>query len=394
MNKKRKSIFRRIAACTLSAMLLVSAGCGRPEGVGGPNKKIVVIGKQEGLSFWDDVKKGAEAAGEELQLDIIYSNAQSDNDYATQIQDINNAILQNADAIVIAPNSKTELTASLQKAADKGIEVIYMNSKAEFNAVSTVYSSDYDGGSLAARNVIKILDGKGFNYDKLGKVGVVGHTASTAEERIEGFTATFVNKVFARSTFIPATAPAEGTEEGGEAPDAEMGGAPEAAMGGFGYEDPAVTAKKDDIKKCIIRGEDSGTREKAKEEAKKLLKEDGNGIDVMFATNTVTTLGVCDAIVELELAGKIVVVGFNSDEEELDYIRNRVLDGTVIQNPYVMGYVAVRYAKKTLDGMRVPVELDTGSTYIDASNMHEDYNQLLIYPTGKPTSNEGGNDNG
>ena len=74
------------------------------------------------------------------------------------------------------------------------------------------------------------------------------------------------------------------------------------------------------------------------------------------------------------------VIGFNSDEQELAFIRTGVLKGTVVQNPYNMGYVAVRYAKKALEGENVPKQLDTGVTWVDAKNMNEEYIQLLLHP--------------
>ena len=114
---KRKSIFRAIASCTLSAMMLISAGCGKSQNAGGqgstggPPPKIAVITKQQ-LSFWDDVRKGAEDAGNELGAQILYTVATSDNDYVSQVAAIKEAIAADAKAIVIAPNSQTELNSA------------------------------------------------------------------------------------------------------------------------------------------------------------------------------------------------------------------------------------------------------------------------------------------
>lgn len=353
MNKKRKSIFRTLAACTLSAAMLLSSGCGRPPGAGGPREKIAVIGKQQ-LSFWDDVKKGAMDAGNELGYDIIYTVAENDNDYTSQVADIKNAILQDAKAIVIAPNSQTELNDALAEAKDKGIKIININSKADYDGVtSLVYTSDTEGGALAARSAIKILKKDETDFDKLGKVAIIGHTAETANGRVEGFKSVFASQAV-------RSAPSSANLD-----DEKLG----AKIGGF--------------MESIIEGERCGTQEETKEEALKILRRHGKDISVIYGTNTVTTLGICDAVSELGLDKDIVVVGFNSDEKELSYIRTGVLNGTVVQNPYILGYVGVRYAKRILDGMDVPMELDTGSVFVDAGNMNDDYIQLVLYPKGK-----------
>ena len=370
MNKnKRKGIFRALVASTLSAVMLISAGCGRPQGAGGPrgrqSAKVAVITKQQ-LSFWDDVRKGAEDAGKELGMDVIYTVAEGDNDYVSQVAAVKDAVnMKHVDAIVIAPNSDTELNGVLEEAAKQGIKVITINSRLENESVTSFITSD-DGncGAVAARNVNKILKEKGVSYEKLGKIAIVGHTAATAEKCIEGFVNVLTG--YAESSMPVAEVPDMG--------DAERQAEAEAA---------AVAEQKAKIErfsKNIVRGESCAKREEAKAEALKLLKDDGNGISVIYGTNTNTTLGICDAVNELGLGGKIIVVGFNSDEEELGYIRNGVLSGTVIQNPYVMGYVGVRYANKLLDGMNVPCELDIGATFVNGSNMNEDYIQLLLYP--------------
>ena len=110
------------------------------------------------------------------------------------------------------------------------------------------------------------------------------------------------------------------------------------------------------------------------------MDTDGNGFSVLYATNTNTTLGVCEAVEELGLGGKIVIVGFNSDEEELGYIRRGILDGVIIQNPYVMGYCGVRYAKQAITGASIGKQLDTGVTFVNANNMNDDYIMLMLYP--------------
>ena len=100
----------------------------------------------------------------------------------------------------------------------------------------------------------------------------------------------------------------------------------------------------------------------------------------MYATNTNTTLGVCQAIEELDKANDVIVVGFNSDEQELKYVRTGVLDGTIIQNPYSMGYIGTRYAILASQGDGVAGSVDTGVTWISAKNINDDDIQLLLYP--------------
>ena len=374
MNKKnRRAVFRPIAACTLSAAMLLAGGCGNKGaqgGPGGPNAQqggtIFVIAKQP-LSFWDDVRKGAEDAGEELGYDIVYREATGDNDYSSQEADIQDAIKKKAKAIVIAPNGKTELNSAFEQAEKAGIKIININSKADYDGVlSFIRCSDNESGSVAARNAIKILRGDSMEITGLKNIAIIGHTASTAEERISGFINTFTDQA------ADAIAPTEMTENNGEKVEENK------------------KAKIEAYKKGIIKGDPCAKKDAAKEEALEILQNNPGNISVFFGTNTNTTLGICEAVEELELQNEVVVIGFNSDEQELAYIRNGVLDGTVIQNPYMMGYVGVRYAKKAITGDNVPLRMDTGAVFVSTKNINDEFVNLMIYPDGKPGENEGG----
>ena len=247
----------------------------------------------------------------------------------------------------------------------KGIKIVNINSKVnDYGKIdSFIRSSDTDSGAVAARNVAKILENKGADYEKLGKIAIIGHTASTAEERIEGFISvltSYATQKIKKPT-VTETDP-DKLREAEEAAEAEY------------------NSKLEKFSKSFIQGDRVAERKKAEEESLRLLGEDGNGISIMFATNTNTTLGVCDAVSKLKLDDKIIVIGFNSDEEELSFIRKGTLDGTVVQNPYMMGYVGVRYAKRLIDGTSVTCDLDIGATFVNGSNMNDEYIQLLLYP--------------
>ena len=436
MNKKKRSTFKSAAAGLLAAAMLVTGGCGQkqtgPPGSQGGGGTIAVITKQQ-LSFWDDVKKGAQDACDEFGYDMVYTVADGDNDYVTQIAAINDAINKKAKAIVIAPNSEKDLNEALTKAIDSGIKVVVINSEidASMNELlaSRIGSSESDGGTVAAKNAIAAYKNKGGDLANVGKIGIIGHTAGTAENRINGFITRMTNKIAeANGIEVPeenpyaalaaaggqggppagvqggdAAAAAQAAQAGAQAAQA---GAQAGAQGAQGEQAADVNEedltelekaervvaqheaevkaegerKLAQIKKNFVQTDRCSRVDEAKEATKKLLGTDGNGFSILFATNTNTTLGVCAAVEELGLSGKITIVGYNSDEEELAYIRRGVLDGVILQNPYIIGYVGVRYAKQHVQGGGTAPQLDTGVTFVNAGNMNEEYIQLLLYP--------------
>ncbi len=432
MNKmKRKSIFSKIAVCAVSMTMLASAtACGKPDNVGG---NIAVICKNEKVSFWDEVKIGAQDCCDEMGYDMLYYCASGDNDYASQIEYVNDAIDKGVKAIVIAPNDPSELNGAFAKATEKGIKIVNINSRSEYgNIESCVSSSDFDGGAVAARNAMQLLFASiAESNAPIGKIAMIGHTASTADLRLTGFRATvspLLGQYMAKQAAAQAAAQgaAQGAAENAGGPPAgvdtsaggppagvegaggppagvEGAGGPPAGVEGAGGPPAGVDTSaggppagadtsaeggsksmSDDEKQSMlanyfIDGQRCGTQEAAYEEAKKLLQENSD-ISIMYATNTNTTLGVCQAIEELDKANDVIVVGFNSDEQELKYVRTGVLDGTIIQNPYSMGYIGTRYAILASQGDGVAGSVDTGVTWISAKNINDDDIQLLLYP--------------
>ena len=398
---KRKGIFRRLALCAVSLTMLASAtACGKPQSSSG---KIAVICKNENVSFWDEVKTGANDCCEEMGYEMVYYCASGDNDFSSQIEYINDAINQNVKAIVIAPNDLTELNEAFDRATNKGIKIVNINSRANYDdVVSYVGSSDFDGGAVAARNAARVMFATATETGAyVGKVAMIGHTASTADLRLTGFKATFsssLGQYIAQQRAAQAAAAAQsGSGVPGESAPAQSSANAGAAQGGAnagaaqgasaeggdasGAGARSMTAEEQQamIASFFVEGQRCATKEAAYEEAKKILANNTD-IKVFYATNTNTTLGVCQAIEESDFSDTITVVGFNSDEQELKYIRTGVLDGTIIQNPYNMGYIGVRYAIQAANGEGVAGSLDTGVTWISAKNINDDDIQLLLYP--------------
>ncbi len=57
-----------------------------------------------------------------------------------------------------------------------------------------------------------------------------------------------------------------------------------------------------------------------------------------------------------------------------------VIQSLVVQNPFSMGYLGVKYAVDAINNADIPQRVDTGSTVIDKNNMYLPENQKLVFP--------------
>jgi len=95
--------------------------------------------------------------------------------------------------------------------------------------------------------------------------------------------------------------------------------------------------------------------------------------------NEGSAIGVVNAVNELDMAGDIVVIGYDSGIAQIDAIRSGVMAGAVQQNPIGIGAQCVRAAAMALQGLEVPPTIDTGFIWADLSNIDSPEVQAVLY---------------
>ena len=84
---------------------------------------------------------------------------------------------------------------------------------------------------------------------------------------------------------------------------------------------------------------------------------------------------------ERDLGDKLVGMVFDSDPEEITAIENGHLVGTVVQNPYSMGYDGVNVLYEYIaNDMQFEKYYDTGVTVVTAENIESEEVQDLLDP--------------
>jgi ribose transport system substrate-binding protein len=111
---------------------------------------------------------------------VIYTESEGKVD--KQISNIEDLIVKGVDVIITTPNSPTALVPVLQKAQDKGIKVVLLASKINFDYYDALVTvNDYDFGKVGAEWLVKTLNGKGKIIILNGMAGI-----SVSDERWQG----------------------------------------------------------------------------------------------------------------------------------------------------------------------------------------------------------------
>ncbi|HOV37856.1 MAG TPA: substrate-binding domain-containing protein [Spirochaetales bacterium] len=100
----------------------------------------------------------------------------------------------------------------------------------------------------------------------------------------------------------------------------------------------------------------------------------------ILAMNEVSTIGAAKALKDLGCKDKVKLLGFDNSLPEIQFMEEGILQATIIQKPFNMGYLSIRAALDAVQGKSLPRFIDTGSALITPENMYSPENQKLLFP--------------
>ncbi len=294
---------------------------------------IAVIPKGTTHEYWKSIHAGAVKAQRELAaagiaVDLIWKGPLKEDDREQQVQVVENFIGRRVDGIVLAPLDNRALVAPVETAVRGKIPVVIIDSGLVSSApISYVATDNREGGRIAARNLGRLLGGKGSAIMLRYAIG----SAST-EEREEGF------------------------------------------LEVMQHDFPGI--------KLLSTDQHAGaTRDSAKRTAENLLSRYGAQVNGVFACNESSAAGMLLALRDAGLAGgKVKFVAFDSGETLNAGLKAGDVQGLVVQNPLNMGYLGVKSVVAVLRGEKVPARIDTGVGFVTNDNFDDPAMADIVHP--------------
>ena len=218
-----------------------------------------------------------------------------------------------ANAILISANSADGVNDSLEKAADAGCKIVYVDSAASYDCVTALATDNEDAGRTAAKSMQEALNAKGITSGTIGIMGVTEETSSCVA-RETGFREEF-----------------EGTD--------------------FTLADTVYMRDDADI---IINAVNDGI---------------SSGYTAFFGTNEGTTSAIGEAV--KDAGSDVTVVGFDTSDTVLSFVQDGIIYSTMQQNPSIMGHDGLTIAIQALEGTYTDTNTNTntGVTVITKESM-------------------------
>lgn len=300
------SISKRVVALLAITALAGTAACSDADSGSEGGYRIAFSFGQSQHPFFIAMEQGAEDAAEELGVELTTSSA--DFELENQVENIENELQKNVDAILVNPIDSEALATTVTQATNQDVPVFTVDiDVVGAESTSFIASDNTEIGRMAAADIIEHLGGE-------GEVAILGWpTITSTRDRQAGF-----------ETALE------------EAPGIEV----------------------------VATSGEAMERTTALDAAENILQSNPE-LDAIFGVNEAGALGALGAI-DAQDRTEVYVVGVDATPDLLEAIQNETaVQAAIAQDPYQMGKTAVELAVSHLDGesveptVAVPIDLVT-----------------------------------
>ena len=282
-----------------------------------PQYHFYFIGQNAVDPFWKEVKKGIEGAGKQYNVVVEY-NAPRFNNPEDEIKFLDIAITSNVDGIITHVSNGPDFTRLINDAYEQGIPLITIeNDDKNSNRNAFVGTNSFLLGKEAAKLMIEATNGK-------ANIAIIVSNefeldAVSQNLKINGFLSTIKDypNMMVMSTYT-----------------SKMG-----------------ILSAEEITQSIINS--------------------GEGVNAIFTSNSVDTLGSAQLIVDRNKVGSVILVGYGDTDDILRYIEKGIIYGTVMSDPYRMGYESLKALIDIKEKNNVSTFIDTGVKMITYDTLKE-----------------------
>ena len=313
------------AAASTSSGASTSASSTSGASSGGKSYSLTFIQGVAGDGFYVTMGCGMQAEAKTLGDTV---NIQGPAQFESSLQNpiIESVTASHPDAIMIAPDDVTASRPPIAQAMAAGIKVVLVDTTLTdpSGAVSQISSNNTAGGADAFAAVKQLVPGGGQVFVVNTQPGI-----STTDERTSGF---------------------------------------------------AAAVKADPKFSYLGVQYDNDTAALAAQVTLAELQKDP-GIVAIFATNLFSAEGAATGIRQAGKSGKVKVVGFDAEPDEITALQQGTVQALIAQSPYTIGTDAVEQAVAALQGKPTTPKIGTKFTIITTANLSSAASQAAIYKT-------------
>ncbi len=282
-----------------------------------PKYHFYLIAQNSVDPFWKELKLGLEAAAKERKV-VVEFNAPRFNNPQEELRYLDIAVTSQVDGIITHVSSGGEYTNLINRAIENGIPVVTLeNDDKASDRNAFVGTNSFELGKAAAELMIRATAGR-------ANIAVIVSNDLEPDSTSQNL-----------------------------------------KMNGF------LSTLKDFPEMRVVRTYTSKMGILSAEEITQEIIAGADNINAIFTTSSVDTIGSAQLVVDRNRVGSIAIVGYGDTEEILRYISKDIIYGTVMSDPYKMGYECINALIDIKEKNNVSTFIDTGVKVITKDNVEE-----------------------
>lgn len=288
-------------------------------------KLIGVVPKATSHLFFMSVHAGVRDAERDLGVEVLWNGPREETEYSRQIEIVDSMVARHVDALAISATDHTALVTPVKRAMQAGIPVTVFDSGLDVTGYVTFVATDnYGAGVTGARKLAELVNGKGKVAELMHKPG--GMSTGDRER---------------------------------------------------GFED--TMAKEFPLVQIVARQYGMADRAKSRDAAEDILTAHPD-LDGMFASAEANSIGAVQAIKARGMSGKLKLVTFDFSDAHVEALKDGTINVMLVQDPYRIGYEAVKSLVMKLNGQTPPHQMDLKARVIVKQDLDKPDVQALLFP--------------
>ncbi|MHB8129534.1 MAG: substrate-binding domain-containing protein [Mobilitalea sp.] len=272
------------------------------------NNKVYLITTDWGYEFYDNMNKGAADMADFAGIEYVW-DAPAVRNTGQQIEIINKAVTNGADALLVSADDPMGVSGAIENAKARGVKIIYVDSPAYEEAITTLATDNYKAGVVAGQTMISILDEMEIDSGSIGIINVAAKENTKLRET--------------------------------------------------GFRDTLAQDGRFNVLETIYM-EAAAIPEDTQIAAQRMMNENEDLV-ALFGASERTSIGIGNAIKAND--NKYVGVGFDKTQVMTQLLQDGNLQAIIDQNPYTMGYLGMAEAIAAILGKNTgPKFINTGVT--------------------------------
>ena len=332
--RKLLTLISAVAVAALFSSAISLTACKRSDAPGLPRIAYITNGV---ASFWTIAKSGAEAAGRQLNVRVsVHMPAEGIADQKRIVEDL---LIRGVDGIALSPIDSANQGSFINETAAKTLLITHDSDAPNTNRLAYIGMDNYQAGRMLGELIRESLPNGGKLAIFVGRL-----EQDNARKRRQGVIDEVLGRSFDSSRYDPP----------GEL---------------LSYQQFSI----------VVTLTDQFDRVKAKANCEDavLRHPDLAGVVGLFGYNAPVCL---EALKQNNKLGTIKVFSFDEADETLQGIKDGVIVGTIVQNPYEYGFQSVRLLKELVAGNLSAIPdsrfIDIPARRIDRSNVEQFWKEL------------------